>query len=43
VGPSCQRQEEKEYITVWEGEGNGPWAVFGHGLDSVPGALLFFF
>jgi hypothetical protein len=24
------------------GEGNGPWAAFGRGLDSVPEAFYFF-
>jgi hypothetical protein len=28
---------------VQDGEGNGPWAIFGRGLDSVPRALLVFF
>jgi hypothetical protein len=35
--------EDEGESTILGGEGNGPWAVFGRGLDSVPEAFLFFF
>jgi hypothetical protein len=42
VGPPCQRQKEREKVTIQEREGNGLWDVFGCGLESVPRALSSF-
>jgi hypothetical protein len=42
VGPIYQRGKEGEDVPVREGRENAPWAVFGCGLKSVPGALFSF-
>jgi hypothetical protein len=41
VGPIYQRGKG-EGVPVREGRENGPWAIFGCGLKSIPGALFSF-
>jgi hypothetical protein len=41
VGPSCQRQEEREKDTVSGGRLSRPWAASVVGLETVPEALFF--